>query len=433
MSASTILSSPLGISLSSQGLVLRTATTPAEISLLRQALRQHHYLKDGRAVGHVLWQGIYRQNSAHGTPQLLAILCWGAAAWRLKDRDDWIDWDNVTRANRLKLIVQLRRFCLVFRDRDSPNLASQCLGLALRTLPDQWHQRYGYKPLLAESFHDPQHHQGTLYKVTNWTPLGFTKGTRRHRRDFYQDTQSPKHLWIRPLQKNARALLGRPGILPPVHQCAVSEAVAGARSAMKSSELRTLHDTFKNIDDHRDARGRKHPLSAMLTLIAYGLLCGAPDVKTIWRKCGPLTQNHRRAIGLTHRDKKSGRLLLPGYDALNDFINGLDPIKLAHALTRWLQAHQDTLPKTLAFDGKDLGSKGQLGKIVTLCLQSTGAPVALRSYSGEKNDSEQPTTRRLLNEDLAELTGALVTGDALNTQKKPPSPSRAKAATTASQ
>jgi hypothetical protein len=417
---------------SPRGLVLRSANTAAEISLLRQALRQHHYLKDGRAVGHVLWQGIYRQpDQDGGTPELLAVLCWGAAAWRLKDRDDWIGWDNLTRANRLKLIVQLRRFCLVRRDQASPNLASQCLGLALRTLSGQWQERFGYKPLLAESFHDPQHHRGTLYQVTNWTPLGFTKGTQRHRRDFYQDIQSPKHLWIRPLQKNAQALLGRPGELPAAHQAAVSETVAGARSALNCRSFRSLRDAFRHIDDHRDARGRKHPISAMLTLVAYGLLCGAPDVKTIWRKCGPLTQHHRRAIGLTHRDDQSGRLKLPGYHALNNFINGLDPIKLAHGLTGWLQAHQDTLPKTLAFDGKDLGSKGKLGQIVTLCLQATGAPVALRSYSGDKNDSEQPTTRRMLNQEHMNLTGTLITGDALNTQKKRHSSSGAKAGTTA--
>ncbi len=41
-------------------LMLRTATADAEIDHLRQVLNQGHYLKAGRAVGHVLWQGIYR-------------------------------------------------------------------------------------------------------------------------------------------------------------------------------------------------------------------------------------------------------------------------------------------------------------------------------------------------------------------------------------
>jgi len=29
-----------------------------------------------------------------------------------------------------------------------PNLASQCLGLALRELPARWHTEHGYRPLI---------------------------------------------------------------------------------------------------------------------------------------------------------------------------------------------------------------------------------------------------------------------------------------------
>ena len=191
-------------------LVLRTATEKAEIDHLRQALNQGHYLKAGRPAGHVLWQGIYRTDSEADCPELLAVLCWGGAAKRLKERDNHIGWDAVTCANRLKLVVQLRRFYLLEHAR-RPNLASHCLALSLRTRP-------GFAPLLAESFHDPEEHTGTLYKATNWLPLGFTKGFKRHRRDFYQDTGRPKHLWVRPLKKDAFALLARPGALPPAHQ-----------------------------------------------------------------------------------------------------------------------------------------------------------------------------------------------------------------------
>ncbi len=85
---------------------------------------------------------------------------------------------------------------------------------------------------LAESFHDPEEHTGTLYKATNWQPLGFTKGFKGHRRDFYQDLGKPKHLWIRPLKKNAATLLARPGLLPPTatKQPVYSPCPATARS-----------------------------------------------------------------------------------------------------------------------------------------------------------------------------------------------------------
>jgi hypothetical protein len=44
-----------------------------------------------------------------------------------------VGWDAVTRSQRLKLVVQLRRF-LVLEATRRPNLASQCLGAGLRAL-----------------------------------------------------------------------------------------------------------------------------------------------------------------------------------------------------------------------------------------------------------------------------------------------------------
>jgi hypothetical protein len=157
----------------------------------------------------------------------------------------------------------------------------------------------------------------------------------------------------------------------------------------------------------------------MLTLIVCGLVCGANDVKAIWHKCGPLDENQRRAIGLTRRNKKTGRLAMPGYGAINDIVNRIDPVELAAALNAWLVENSELLPKSLALDGKDLGANGRLGGIVTLCFHATGQPLAQRTYSGRKGDCELPVAQRLLDKDAAgQLEGALVTSDALNCQKK---------------
>ncbi len=295
--------------LRSNDLSIRTATESLEISQLRAALDEHHYLKAGRPAGHVLWQGAWEYDPESGTNRLVAVFCWAGAAKRLKDRDEWIGWDAVTCANRLKLIVQLRRFVIIDEHR-RPNLASQCLGLALRELPAEWQRVHGFCPLPAESFHDPAIHQGTLYKVTNWTALGLTKDFRRHRADFYQDLESPKQLWVRPLHKNARPLLSLPGQLPDEPQKGIAETTCGARCALHNNTLRSLRDALRQIDDPRNSKSRRHPISAMLTLICYGLLCGAADVKAIWKKCGPFNQQQRSAIGLTKRCKNSGLLIM---------------------------------------------------------------------------------------------------------------------------
>ena len=55
----------------------------------------------------------------------------------------------------------------------------------------------------------------------------------------------------------------------------------------------------------------------------------------------------------------------------------------------------------------------------SLCFHATGQPHAQRTYSGKKDDCELPVAQRLFDTDAADqLQGALVTGDALNTQKK---------------
>jgi hypothetical protein len=158
----------------------------------------------------------------------------------------------------------------------------------------------------------------------------------------------------------------------------------------------------------------------MLGLIVHGLLCGAPDVKAIWRRSGPLNEAQRRAIGLIRREP-SGRLIMPGYDAINDLINAIDPKELAAALNAWLDANNDTLPKSLAIDGKDLGHG--LGAIVTLCRHEDGRPLAMESYSGEKGDCELPISQQLLEANAGVLQNAVVTGDAINCQKKRPASS----------
>lgn len=395
-------------------LSLRVAETPAEVELLRAALREGHALGAGRAAGHVLWQGVWEEDEERGGQVLCAVLCWAGAAWRLKDRDEWIGWDAVTRANRLGLVVQLRRFLVVQAAR-RPNLASRCLGLALRGLVGQWCESHGYEPLLAESFSDPESHAGTVYKVTNWTALGMSAGYGRHRADFYTKHDKPKRLWVFELGKTARALLGSHGELPAEYRAGVKDAVCGARSPLGVRHLRSLYEALREVEDPRAPTARRYSIASMLAIICLGLLGGASNVSEIWRKAGPLNQRHREALGLWRRDK-AGRIKLPCYDAFNDLLAQIDPHALCRALNDWLAAHQGTLPRSLALDGKAVGTL--TGGIITLCDQDSGAPAAMSVHHGAKDDCEMPGGRRLLAQAQPSLDGALITADALHCQKK---------------
>jgi hypothetical protein len=127
----------------------------------------------------------------------------------------------------------------------------------------------------------------------------------------------------------------------------------------------------------------------MLALIALGLLMGARDVLDIWRKVACLSQSQREAIGLRRRDKQSGRLKMPGYDALNDLLAAVDPEAYVRALTAWLQANAGVLPRSLALDGKSVGN-GRCGMIVTLCRHEDGHPVAMAPATGKKRTVKSP-------------------------------------------
>jgi hypothetical protein len=386
---------------------IRIAQTPADWQIAHRMLDEEHLLGAGREAGDRLCQFILEDD------EIAAVLVWCAAAWHLQDRDAVIGWDPVTRSQRLKLVVQLRRFLVVGKAR-RPNLASRCLGLALRELPARWHAEHGYRPLMAESFSDPESHHGTVYKVTNWTCAGDTKGFSQDHTDYYVANGRPKKLWLKPLAKNACVLLCAPEV--PDDCKAGLTGGGGTRSPLKAGQLKTLHDAFLEVPDPRRPQSRRHPLGAMLTLIALGLLTGARDMLNIWRNAAKLDERQRAAIGLQVRHKGSGRLKMPGYDALNDLMNKIDPKDYAAALTAWLQANAGILPRSLAFDGKNIGD-GKCGMVITLCRHEDGRPVAMIPATGRKEDSEASEARALLADPQVRLENALVTADPLHNKE----------------
>src|SRR3990170_2072720 len=120
---------------------IEVAVVPAEeAAWFDQQLAAHHYLGAGRAMGDYLRQAV----KVRGT--VAALLVWGPACYVLKDRDRWISWSAPQRVARLKLIVQSRRFLILTDKGASPNLASQAMGAALRALPGQWQEAFGYRP-----------------------------------------------------------------------------------------------------------------------------------------------------------------------------------------------------------------------------------------------------------------------------------------------
>jgi hypothetical protein len=68
--------------------------------------------------------------------------------------------------------------------------------------------RWGYRPVLMETFVDPSRFRGTCYRAAGWTLLGRTTATGLVRQGKHYQT-SPKLIFAKPLQADFRRLLCR--------------------------------------------------------------------------------------------------------------------------------------------------------------------------------------------------------------------------------
>jgi hypothetical protein len=390
---------------SSRPAITVCVAAPEQVEWFDELLADHHDLGAGQPVGNYLRQIVLRDG------QPVAVLVWGPACYALKDRDRWISWSANQRLERLKLVVQNRRFLVLPDKGQSPNLASQALGAALRALPKQWQERFGYRPLLAESFTDPEAQAGTSYKASNWEPVGFSAGYSRHRADFYIAHERPKKLWLYPLADDARHQL-RAVQLPPECRAGLGAAPSGTLP-VSAAQQDSLLDVFRQAPDPRDDHTR-YRIGPVLTIIAMALLAGRREIAEIVRFATTLTQPQRRRLNLPL--KKGTRFYqVPGYGVFYQVLTRMDPEAFATRLNAWLQSQAGRLPAALALDGKMI--RDHIG-LLTLAQHEDGAPQAVAVYDQKENTPrcEQTAAAALLDQ-LPALDDQLITGDPLHCQR----------------
>jgi|HubBroStandDraft_1064217.scaffolds.fasta_scaffold46084_2 hypothetical protein len=390
---------------SEPGVVVKTARAD-QIEWFDAQLRDHHYLGAGRPVGDYLRQIVEVRGRA------MALLVWGPACYALKDRDRWINWSALQRVERLKLIVQNRRFLVLAGKGAEPNLASQTMGAALRALPGQWKERHGYRPILAESFTDPEAYAGTCYKASNWEAVGWSEGYSRHRADFYIPNERPKRLWLRALDPRARAHLCA-AALPEDCQGGVIAPPTGVLP-LTQPQMLSLWEVLRDAPDPR-GKNVRFRIGAVLTLVALALLAGRRDFSEIARFATRLSQRQRHLLGLPRKKGAKAFWQVPSYSVFYDLLCRMDPDRFAELLQGWLQAHAAQLPQALAMDGKMI--RDHLG-VLTLAQHEDGAPQALALFDQKEGTvrTEQTVATSLL-EQLPALDGKTVTADALHTYR----------------
>ena len=380
---------------------------PAETAAFDTQLAAHHYLGAGRPVGDYLRQFVERD----GVP--VALLVWGPSCYALKDRDRWIGWSTPQRVARLKLIVQNRRFLVLTPKGGSPNLASQAMGAALRALADHWREHFGYRPLLAESFTDPEAYAGTCYKASNWEPVGWSEGYSRHRADFYIANERPKKLWLRELGPKSRAQL-RAVQLPEASRAGQVAPPSGVLP-VTLPQMQSLVDVFRHAPDPR-ARNTHFRIGPVLTLIAMALLAGRRDIAEIVRFATTLTPAQRRHLGLPRKEGTRAFYKVPGYGVFYAVLTRLEAEAFAALLSRWLLARAGTLPQALAMDGKMI--RDHIG-LLTLAQHVDGAPHALAVYDQKEGTARcEQTAAVTLLDSLPALDDQIITADPLHCQRK---------------
>jgi len=181
--------------------LIRVGSRESKTSRVWNALMdRYHYLGAGPLCGAQMRYLI--KSPCYGW---LGGLAFSGAAWRVEARDGWIGWGDAARKENLSKVVCNSRFLILPQVKVS-NLASHVLSLCVRRLPQDWLDRYGFLPVLLETFVERDRFQGTCYRAANWQYVGSTCGRGRQDRDRTHSVPI-KDVYVFPLSKDARGVL----------------------------------------------------------------------------------------------------------------------------------------------------------------------------------------------------------------------------------
>jgi len=178
---------------------LRLVSDTEEESLWNAQVERYHPLGYKKPFGY--WARYFIESGAH---RLGCILLAGAAK-ALSARDRWIGWNDRQRLANLPWVLNNSRY-LIFPWVAVRNLASHVLAQLARRVGDDWQARWGYRPLLLETFVDPARFRGTCYRAAGWSLVGRTTGAGLVRPGQHYRT-GPKLIFAKPLQADFRTQL----------------------------------------------------------------------------------------------------------------------------------------------------------------------------------------------------------------------------------
>jgi hypothetical protein len=371
-----------------------------ELLLWRAHMQRFHYLGDAALIGESL------RYVAELDGELVALLSWGAASLRNGPRDRYVGWEDDSRATNLHLVVNNARFLILPWGR-RPHLASRVLAANLRRLSRDWEQVYGHPVVLAETFVDTSRFRGTCYRASNWILVGETKGWSKSG-EAYRFHGQPKAVWLFPLARDFKEQLR-------------STPRAGTRKegfmVIEMDNLPLcgqggLFELLERFPDPRKRRGIRHQLQCVLATAICAVLAGARSFTAMGEWAAEQSKETLKRLG-----SKRGKP--PSERTYRRVFASIDVEELDRRTGSWMAKQQRLQAGAgLALDGKTVrGSGGRdQGALHLLSAIVHGRGTVVAQVAVESKTNEITKVEPLL--DDLEIQGAVVTGDALLTQRE---------------
>ena len=177
---------------------------------------------------------------------------------------------------------------------------------------------------------------------------------------------------------------------------------------MKSSRI---HEHFGSLPDPRVERTKKHPLMNVIFIAFCAILCGADDWCSIEEFGNERTKWFEQFLDLS-----AG---IPSHDTFNRVFSLIDPEAFMQCFTNWVTPLASKIKKILAIDGKTLrATKNNVKSETALHIVNVWC-CENQLVLGQKGVTDKSNEITAIPEllDLLDVSGAIITTDAMGAQK----------------
>jgi hypothetical protein len=172
-----------------------------------------------------------------------------------------------------------------------------------------------------------------------------------------------------------------------------------------------LFERLGQVVDPRKRRGVRHPLQSILSIAACAVLSGATSIGAIVEWAMHLTPEQLRRFGTRRPTPPSER-------TVRRMLGALDAAAFDRIVGQWAEEHCESVGRALAIDGKTLcgSADGDTKAVHLLAALMHNEAVVTAQIAVPDKTNEIPCAKALL--DPLDLSGAVVTADALHTQRE---------------